>query len=120
MTVWGIGVLYYSDLAMVFLVRSPVLHINRTCQTCHKWLEEERNARIETIQQRTDTLCHVAMDTLMDVIEALKVAQAAGKANGGLMDMQNFQRQAQFYVDFVEAENPTGAPQISIVDGERQ
>ena len=31
-------------------VRSPVLNINRACQTCHKWPEEELKARVETIQ----------------------------------------------------------------------
>ena len=34
-------------------VRSPVLNINRACQTCHKWPEEELKARVETIQERT-------------------------------------------------------------------
>ena len=34
-------------------VRSPLLNINRACQTCHKWPEEELKARVETIQQRT-------------------------------------------------------------------
>ena len=31
-------------------VRSPLLNINRACQTCHKWSEEELKARVETIQ----------------------------------------------------------------------
>jgi len=30
-------------------VRSPLLTINRACQTCHKWPEEEMKARVETI-----------------------------------------------------------------------
>jgi nitrite reductase (cytochrome c-552) len=34
-------------------VRSPLLNINRACQTCHKWSEEELKARVETIQSRT-------------------------------------------------------------------
>ena len=32
-------------------VRSPLLNINRACQTCHKWSEDELKARVETIQQ---------------------------------------------------------------------
>ena len=94
-------------------VRSPMLNINRACQTCHKWPEEELKARVETIQERTYKLRNVAMDALVDLIQDLEAAKAAGKANGGLANAQNFQRKAQFYLDFVEAENSTGfhAPQ---------
>src|SRR5688572_7593741 len=34
-------------------VRSPMLNINRACQTCHKWSEDELKARVDTIQSRT-------------------------------------------------------------------
>jgi nitrite reductase (cytochrome c-552) len=94
-------------------VRSPVLNINRACQTCHKWPEEELKARIETIQERTFKLRNVAMDALMDLIKDLKAAKSAGKIDKELAAAQDFQRKAQFYLDFVEAENSTGfhAPQ---------
>jgi nitrite reductase (cytochrome c-552) len=94
-------------------VRSPVLNINRACQTCHKWPEEELKARVETIQQRTFRLRNLAMDALMDLINDLKAAKAGGKSEGELTPAQEFQRKAQFYLDFVEAENSTGfhAPQ---------
>ena len=94
-------------------VRSPVLNINRACQTCHKWPEEELKARVETIQERTHKLRNVAMDALMDLINDLKAAKAAGKTDSELATAQDFQRKAQFYLDFVEAENSTGfhAPQ---------
>ena len=94
-------------------VRSPMLNINRACQTCHKWPEEELKARVETIQQRTFKLRNVAMDALMDLISDLKAAKAAGKTDAELGTAQDFQRKAQFYLDFVEAENSTGfhAPQ---------
>jgi nitrite reductase (cytochrome c-552) len=94
-------------------VRSPMLNINRACQTCHKWPEEELKARVETIQQRTFKLRNVAMDALMDLIGDLKTAKAANKTDAELAKAQDFQRKAQFYLDFVEAENSTGfhAPQ---------
>jgi len=94
-------------------VRSPVLNINRACQTCHKWPEEELKARVETIQQRTHKLRNVAMDALMDLIKDLKAAKAAGRTDSAFVTAQDFQRKAQFYLDFVEAENSTGfhAPQ---------
>jgi nitrite reductase (cytochrome c-552) len=94
-------------------VRSPLLNVNRACQGCHRWPEEELKARVETIQQRTYKLRNVAMDALMGLIGDLKVAKAAGKTDQELAAAQTFQRKAQFYLDFVEAENSTGfhAPQ---------
>jgi nitrite reductase (cytochrome c-552) len=94
-------------------VRSPLLNINRACQTCHKWPEEELKARVEIIQERTFRLRNLAMDALMDLINDLKAAKAGGKSVGELTPAQEFQRKAQFYLDFVEAENSTGfhAPQ---------
>ena len=69
-------------------VRSPVLNINRACQTCHKWPEEELKARVETIQERTHKLRNVAMDALMDLIKDLKAAKAAGKTDSELVTAQ--------------------------------
>ena len=53
------------------------------------------------------------MDALMDLISDLKTAKAAGKPDVELAKGQDFQRKAQFYLDFVEAENSSGfhAPQ---------
>ena len=94
-------------------VNSPLLKINRSCQTCHKWPEEELKARVETIQERHFNLRNIAMDALVDLISDLKSGKAAGKSDVELSDARNFQRKAQFYLDFVEAENSTGfhAPQ---------
>ncbi len=94
-------------------VRSPMLNINRACQTCHKIPEEELKARVETIQERTHRLRNLAMDALIDLITDLKHAKAGGKDDSRLDPARNFQRRAQFYLDFVEAENSTGfhAPQ---------
>src|SRR6266508_939006 len=94
-------------------VRSPLLNINRACQTCHKIPEDELKSRVETIQERTFRLRNLAMDALMDLIADLKQAKAAGKDDKQLDPARNAQRRAQFLLDFVEAENSTGfhAPQ---------
>ena len=94
-------------------VRSPLLNINRACQTCHKWPEAELKARVETIQERTYKMRNLAMDALVELISELKAAKAAGKTDAELATAQDFQRKAQFYLDFVEAENSMGfhAPQ---------
>ncbi len=94
-------------------VRSPLLNINRSCQTCHKWPEAELQARVELIQERTFRLRNLAMDALMELIGDLKTAKAGGATDAQLAAPRDFQRKAQFYLDFVEAENSTGfhAPQ---------
>lgn len=96
-------------------VRSPLLSINRACQTCHKWPEEELKARVEVIQDRTHRLRNLAMDALISLIEDIKAPREAGKSDTELAAARDFQRKAQFLLDFVEAENSTGfhAPQES-------
>ena len=89
-------------------VQSPLLNVNRACQTCHKWSEEELKQRVETIQERTFRLREVAMNALMDLIDDIKAAKAAGASDDDLKAAREYQRQAQFYFDFVEAENSTG------------
>lgn len=94
-------------------VRSPLLNLNRACQTCHKWPEEELRARVETNQTRVYELRNLAMNALIDLINDIKAARGAGKTDAELAVARGFQRKAQFYLDFVEAENSTGfhAPQ---------
>jgi nitrite reductase (cytochrome c-552) len=96
-------------------VRSPLLNVNRACQTCHKWPEDELKARVFTIQDRTFKLRNTAMDALVRLIGDLKAARAAGRPDAELAEARGFQRKAQFYLDFVEAENSMGfhAPQES-------
>jgi nitrite reductase (cytochrome c-552) len=94
-------------------VSSPVLKLNTACQTCHRWPEEELKARVETIQERTFGLRNIAMDALVELIGDIKAAKAAGKTDEQLKPARDFQRRAQFYLDFIEAENSMGfhAPQ---------
>ena len=97
-------------------VRSPLLNINRACQTCHKFSEEELRARAEEIQERTFFLRNLALDALVDLIGDLKAARQQGRSNAALAKPRNLQRRAQFLLDFVEAENSTGfhAPQEAV------
>jgi nitrite reductase (cytochrome c-552) len=96
-------------------VRSPLLNINHACQTCHKWPESELKARAEAIQARTYRLRDLAMHALVDLINDIKAAKTAGRTDPQLATARDFQRKAQFYLDFVEAENSMGfhAPQES-------
>jgi nitrite reductase (cytochrome c-552) len=94
-------------------VRSPLLNINRACQGCHHFSEEEMKSRAEQIQERFFQSRNVAMDALMEFIADLKKAKESGATDQQLAAAREEQRRAQFYLDFVEAENSTGfhAPQ---------
>jgi len=107
-----VGALKISD----HHVRSPLLNINRACQTCHRVSEEELKSRVETIQGRTFALRNSAMDALVDLINDIKMAGEAGRNDAGLTAARGFQRKAQFLLDFVEAENSMGfhAPQEAV------
>lgn len=96
-------------------VRSPLLNINNACQTCHKVPEEELLARAERIQERTLEMQDLALDALMDYIDALIEAREEGIPEEQLARAQYCQRAATFLIDFVEAENSLGfhAPQES-------
>jgi nitrite reductase (cytochrome c-552) len=89
-------------------VQSPLLNVDNACQTCHRWSEEELLARARTIQDRTFQLRNIAMDALVDLIADIGAARAADSASARVREAQQFQRRAQFYLDFVEAENSMG------------
>jgi nitrite reductase (cytochrome c-552) len=89
-------------------VRSPLLNINRACQTCHRWPEEELQARVHAIQDRTFEVRNIAMDALIALIGDIKNAKQAGAADAALAAARNHQRRAQFLLDFIEAENSMG------------
>jgi nitrite reductase (cytochrome c-552) len=97
-------------------VRSPLLNINHACQTCHKWPEAELKSRVEAIQERTQAMRNLAMDALVELIGELKTARTASAPAEQITVAQDFQRKAQFYLDFVEAENSSGfhAPQEAL------
>jgi nitrite reductase (cytochrome c-552) len=89
-------------------VRSPLLNINRACQTCHKWAEDELRNRVYALQERTYHLRNLAMDAVVGLIADTKAARAEGRADAELRGVWRLQRHAQFRLDFVEAENSTG------------
>ena len=89
-------------------VRSPLLNVNRACQTCHRWPEEELRARVHAIQDRTFQVRNVAMDALIALIGDIKTAARAGAAEPALETARRHQRRAQFLLDFIEAENSMG------------
>jgi nitrite reductase (cytochrome c-552) len=88
-------------------VRSPLLNINRACQGCHHFKEEEMKARVEGIQSRFIHARNVAMDAVVELIKDIQANQ--GKpSEADLTAARDFHRKAQFYLDYVEAENSMG------------
>jgi nitrite reductase (cytochrome c-552) len=94
-------------------VRSPMLQVNRSCQVCHRYAEDELRARVDTIQQRTMALVDRAENALVQMFDSLKEAEAKGVDGPRLQRARELHRQAQWRVDFVLSENSRGfhAPQ---------
>jgi nitrite reductase (cytochrome c-552) len=63
---------------------------------------------VSVIQARTARLRNLAMDALMALIADLKSARVAGASDGALAPARDLHRKAQFFLDFVEAENSMG------------
>jgi nitrite reductase (cytochrome c-552) len=94
-------------------VNSPLLKINRSCQTCHHFSEEELKARVEDIQDRFFSLRNTALDALVDLINDIKAAKQKGATDAQLAIARDYHRRGQFMIDFVMSENSMGfhAPQ---------
>lgn len=88
-------------------VQSPLLNINRACQGCHHFAEEELKNRVEAIQARFANQRDTAMDALVELIGDIK--EAKGKVPETDLNLaRDFQRKSQFFLDYVEAENSMG------------
>jgi nitrite reductase (cytochrome c-552) len=94
-------------------VRSPLLNVNRACQTCHSFSEDEMLARVDAIQERNYGLLQRGGVAIVDLIDAIVAAQAAGASDAQLEAARELQRKAQWRLDYIAAENSMGfhAPQ---------
>jgi nitrite reductase (cytochrome c-552) len=89
------------------------LNVNRSCQTCHHFSEDELKSRVDVIQERNFQLLQRAGSALMGQIDAIAKAKAQGVPEEQLVPALELQRQAQWRIDYVAAENSMGfhAPQ---------
>lgn len=96
-------------------VRSPLLNINRSCQTCHNAPEEDLLGRAERIQERTMEMLDTALDGITGYIDAIVHARTSGATDLQLAPALQHQRRATFLIDYVKSENSAGfhAPQES-------
>jgi nitrite reductase (cytochrome c-552) len=104
-----VGALKVSD----HWVRSPLLNVNRACQTCHAVAENELTGRVLAIQDRHHTLLQRAAKATTDMLDAIIAARKAGATDADLKAAADLHRKAQWRLDFVAAENSMGfhAPQ---------
>jgi nitrite reductase (cytochrome c-552) len=89
-------------------VRSPLLNINRACQTCHNIPEDELREKIGTIQSRTEGLLLRAAGAMTDMLDAIREAQAAGASREQLAPAFDWQKKAMWRLDFISSENSLG------------
>ncbi len=89
-------------------VRSPLLNINRACQQCHHYPENDLQQRVETIQDRHHALLARAGQALVAMLDAVKGVKEAGASEAQLGPILEQQRKSQWRLDFVAAENSMG------------
>ena len=104
-----VGALKVSD----HWVRSPLLNINRACQTCHAVPEAELTGRVLAIQDRHYALLQLAAKATTDMLDGIVAAKKSGASEADLRNAAALHRKAQWRLDFVAAENSMGfhAPQ---------
>lgn len=104
-----VGALKVSD----HWVRSPLLNINRACQTCHAVPEAELTGRVLAIQDRHYALLQRAAKATTDMLDTIVATKKAGASEADLKQAAVLHRKAQWRLDFVAAENSMGfhAPQ---------
>jgi hypothetical protein len=92
-------------------VRSPLLNVNRACQTCHHIPEDEILARVDAIQDRNHSLLQRAGGRTDG--PARRHRRQGDGAREQACRRWSLQRKAQWRLDFIAAENSMGfhAPQ---------
>ena len=92
-------------------VRSPLLDaqsIARSCQTCHRYGEDEIRARAESIQDRTRGLMDRAEIAVVDLIHTIDNARKQGAGDERFTKALDLHRKAEWRLDYVAAENSMG------------
>jgi nitrite reductase (cytochrome c-552) len=89
-------------------LRSPLVHISASCQTCHKFTEDELIERVQIIQDKTAELLRQSEEALLAAIDAIVAAKEAGATPEQLDAALQLHRAAQMRWDFISSENSTG------------
>lgn len=101
-------------------VRSPILDedsINSSCLTCHHSSTSEMKKRVDDIQAKWISAKDVAFTAVQSLIDDLTAAVEAGDVSEDQLNVaREYQRKAQFIIDYSVSENSRGfhAPQYSM------
>jgi nitrite reductase (cytochrome c-552) len=102
---------YKREGAMKFTdhqVQTPMAHVNLSCQPCHNYTKpRSRRASIRS-RRRTKAMLDRAEIAIVELIGAIKEAQAAGATEAQLAPARQLQRKAQWRADLINAENSMG------------
>ncbi|MDI9628432.1 MAG: ammonia-forming cytochrome c nitrite reductase subunit c552 [Acidobacteriota bacterium] len=110
------GAAKISDHQVASPMRSEAT-INQSCLTCHHSSAAEMQQRVDTIHQRWEDAKNVSFTAVQALIDDLTAAVQSGTATPEqLAQAGDFQRKAQFIVDYSVSENSRGfhAPAYSI------
>lgn len=110
------GAAKISDHQIASPMRSEAT-INQSCLTCHHSSAAEMDQRVETIHQRWEDAKDVSFTAVQALVDDLTAAVQSGTATPEqLAQAGDFQRKAQYIVDYSVSENSRGfhAPAYSI------
>ncbi len=89
-------------------IHSPLLNPTLACGQCHTDTDSVVR-RVNLIQEQAFNTKIAAEDAIIDAVNAIKAATANSSSNAALLDEARLlHRQAQFYWDYVSAENSMG------------
>ena len=90
-------------------VTSPMKHGKESCRTCHTQTDQWLLDRVKTIQTNVWEMQRTAGQTVARAHQAIGLASKAPKANKAELDKaRELIRKAQWYWDYVAAENSMG------------
>lgn len=109
------GAMKVSDHQVASPMRSDEA-INSSCLTCHGGTPDAMRERVETIHDRYEHAKDVSFDALDALIKDIEAGVAGGIAQDRLDLARDYQRKAQFFLDYVVSENSRGfhAPAYTI------
>ncbi|WP_227761737.1 ammonia-forming cytochrome c nitrite reductase subunit c552 [Zhaonella formicivorans] len=95
---------------------SPLKHIEESCMTCHREDPEWLKQRVFYTQDKTANMMAKVGNINVEAIHAIEAAAKAGANPAALEEARKLQRKAQFYIDWVGAENSMGFhnPQLTM------
>jgi nitrite reductase (cytochrome c-552) len=93
----------------------PLADVESSCRPCHDAAPKALQDRAAEVQRRTLELRAVALDALLALIADIESTRTGDSSHKTLRAAKDFQRRAQFLLDFVESERSAGfhAPQES-------